>query len=381
MSLPSSPLAPPRRDRRSSGREHVVVGLSGGVDSAVSTLLLKRSGYRVSALFMKNWEEDDGEGYCAAAADLRDAEKVCNDLGVPLHTVNLSGEYWEDVFERCLGEFRAGRTPNPDVLCNQHIKFHAFREHARRLGGDRIATGHYARIHVEAGKSRLYKASDREKDQTYFLHRLDQAQLEHAMFPLAGLNKAEVRGIARTHGLSPHDKPDSTGLCFIGERRFGLFLGRFIGASPGVIESVEGKALGTHRGLAFYTIGQRQGLGIGGRRDAGPQPWYVAAKDHERNVLLVVQGRLHRRLYHSRLVATDAHWIAQAPGASPTRCGAKIRYRQSDQRCEIRMLGPERVEVCFDHPQWAVAPGQSIVFYRGSECLGGAIISHAGERA
>jgi tRNA-specific 2-thiouridylase len=349
------------------------MALSGGVDSAVSLLLLKERGYAVEALFMKNWEEDDSDGYCAAAEDLADAERVCDRLQVPLHTVNFSFEYWENVFTRFLDEYRCGRTPNPDVLCNREVKFQAFVEHARALGADCIATGHYARIARNGEERRLLAGVDADKDQSYFLYMLDQAQLRSALFPIGGLAKTEVRRMARAAGLETHDKKDSTGICFIGERPFREFLARFLTSRSGNIESVDGVCVGSHQGLAHYTIGQRQGLGIGGRAGSSGEPWYVVEKDLARDTLVVAQGRDHPALYSRELLSSQLHWIRDAAPALPLRCEAKIRYRQSAQSCEV-VADDHGCRVLFDAPQWAAAPGQSVVFYARDECLGGAII-------
>ena len=351
----------------------VMMALSGGVDSAVALMLLKRQGYDVEALFMKNWEEDDADGYCAAAEDLADAERVCERLGVALHTVNFSYEYWENVFTHFLDEYRSGRTPNPDVLCNREVKFQAFAEHAITLGADCIATGHYARVERDGELFRLLTGNDPEKDQSYFLHMLDQHQLARALFPIGDRDKRDVRRMAREAGLEPHDKKDSTGICFIGERPFREFLARFVDARPGAIESVDGERLGEHRGLALYTIGQRQGLGIGGRAGSSGAPWYVIDKDLASNTLLVAQGREHPALLSRALVAGAPHWIRGEAPALPLRCEARIRYRQPAQACEVSS-DPAGCRVRFDTPQWAAAPGQSVVFYAGDECLGGAVI-------
>ena len=354
--------------------EKVIIGLSGGVDSAVAALRLLEQGCRVEALFMKNWEEDDSEDHCAAAEDLAEARKVAECLDIPLHTVNFSAEYWDRVFAHFLAEYRAGRTPNPDILCNQEIKFRAFLDHALDRGADFIATGHYARIDRTSGRARLLKGSDPAKDQSYFLYRLGQRALRHSLFPLGGLHKTEVRRLAADAGLPNHARKDSTGICFIGERRFRDFLARYLPAQPGDIVSVEGEKLGTHQGLMFHTIGQRQGLGIGGRRDAGGEPWYVVGKDLAGNRLLVAQGGDHPALFRNRLTATDLHWIAGAAPALPLACDARIRYRQEPQPCRILALDGDRVEVAFDRPQRAVTPGQAAVFYSGDECLGGGTI-------
>ncbi|MDD9807698.1 MAG: tRNA 2-thiouridine(34) synthase MnmA [Gammaproteobacteria bacterium] len=350
----------------------IIIGLSGGVDSAVSALLMKRRGLAVEALFMKNWEEDDNE-HCAAAEDLASARRVAGRLGIALHTVNFSAEYWDDVFARFLSEYRRGRTPNPDVLCNREIKFRAFIEHAGRLGAGRIATGHYARIEARNGHRRLMKGLDPDKDQSYFLYALDQRSLACSVFPLAELHKSEVRDIAKEHGLACHDRKDSTGICFIGERKFREFLARYLPPRPGDIVDRDGCVIGRHQGCWYYTIGQRKGLGIGGARDGSGDAWYVAAKDVRRNTLSVVQGANHPLLFRDRLRASAPHWINEAPRAGEPLTG-KIRYRQRDQSCIIANLDADAVEVVFNRPQRAVAPGQSIVFYRGRECLGGAVI-------
>jgi len=352
----------------------IVVGLSGGVDSSVAALLLKEQGHAVRGLFMKNWEEDDTEGECAAAEDLQDARSVCARLDIPLHTVNFSAEYWERVFTYFLEEIRAGRTPNPDVMCNKEIKFSAFLEHALSLGAEHIATGHYARIEEADGSYRLMKARDLNKDQTYFLYTLGQPQLARVYFPLAELTKPEVRRKAAQAGLITQGKKDSTGICFIGERNFRDFLSRYISATPGNICTPEGEVLGRHGGLMFYTLGQRQGLGIGGRHGKAGEPWYVAAKDMGRNVLIVVQGHDHPLLFARSLTAIDIHWVSGQPPALPLHCHAKTRYRQADQPCTLTTNAQGQSNVDFDAPQWAVTPGQSVVFYRGDECLGGGII-------
>jgi tRNA-specific 2-thiouridylase len=352
----------------------IIVGLSGGVDSAVALALLQKADFAVRAVFMKNWDEDDETGYCAAAEDLRDAERVCEHLGVELRTVNLSAEYWENVFNRFVETYRRGQTPNPDVLCNSEIKFRAFLDHATDLGADLIATGHYARIERHAGRYRLLKGRDADKDQSYFLCLLDQDQLERAVFPLGELEKTEVRNLARRLGLHNHSRRDSTGICFIGERPFKTFLERFLPRHPGPIVNVEGRELGRHDGLMYYTIGQRQGLGIGGDRSGDGRAWYVAAKDFEGNALVVVQGREHPRLYARALSAVEAHWIGGRAPRFPLSCHAKIRYRQADQACTVHEMTSAAYRITFAEPQWAIAPGQAIVFYDGEECLGGATI-------
>ncbi|MDA0707183.1 MAG: tRNA 2-thiouridine(34) synthase MnmA [Proteobacteria bacterium] len=350
----------------------VVLGLSGGVDSAVAALLLSDAGADVHALHMTNWEDDDG--YCTAADDLQDARQVCEQLKIPLHHVNFSKQYRDRVFAYFLAEYRAGRTPNPDVLCNREIKFGVFREHAKRLGGELLATGHYARSQTIDGATALLKAVDRNKDQSYFLHAVSAEALAETVFPLGDLDKAEVRRIARDRGLSIHNKKDSTGICFIGERPFREFLSTYLPANPGVIETPDGVAVGRHSGLMYYTLGQRQGLQIGGRKDAADEPWYVVDKDLERNVLLVAQGETDLLLSNS-LIATEASWIGDAPTdlTAGLRCMAKVRYRQADQACTVRQEHAT-LRVDFETPQRAVAPGQFVVFYAGDRCLGGAAI-------
>lgn len=356
-------------------RTRVIVGLSGGVDSAVAAYRLLEQGYAVEALFMKNWEEDDRAGYCAAAADLADARRVAERLGIRLHTVNFATEYWDRVFTEFLSEYRALRTPNPDILCNREIKFAAFLEHALGLGATAIATGHYARIAHDTGSNRLLLCADGEKDQTYFLHLLNQEQLAHSLFPLHDLIKSEVRAIARTIGLANAEKKDSTGICFIGERRFRNFLADYLPREPGPIETPEGTRLGEHQGLAYYTIGQRQGLGVGGVASGRAAPWYVALKDLERNALILVQNSHHPLLMSAGLSGLRPHWIAgSAPVRLPVRCQSRLRHRQPLQDCEIVSAGDLGCRVRFMEPQRAVSPGQSIVFYRNGECLGGAVI-------
>jgi len=358
--------------------KHVIVGMSGGVDSSVAALLLIEQGYRVEGLFMKNWDEDDGTEYCTARADLADAQAVCERIGIKLHTANFAAEYWDRVFEHFLAEYRAGRTPNPDILCNKEIKFKAFLDYAMVLGADYIATGHYARKRDDGPRARLLKGLDPNKDQSYFLHAVGGEQLAKTLFPVGELPKSEVRAIAREHGLVTHDKKDSTGICFIGERRFKDFLQRYLPAQPGAIETVDGRHLGEHHGLMYHTIGQRQGLGIGGVHGAGEEPWYVVEKDLARNVLLVAQGSEHPRLYQRALVLNDMHWIAEIP-ALPLQCRAKTRYRQPDQDCTLQALEGGGFRVDFADPQRAITPGQSAVFYRGEECLGGGVIERAAQ--
>src|SRR5690242_3508028 len=353
----------------------VVVGMSGGVDSAVAALLLQRAGHDVVALFMKNWEDDDDEEHCTTREDLVDAVSAAEKIGIDIEAVNFSSEYKERVFASFLAEYRSGRTPNPDVLCNAEIKFKAFLDHALALGAEKIATGHYARVEERGGRHVLLKGVDPAKDQSYFLHRLTQAQLARTLFPVGHLLKGEVRRIAREAGLPNHAKRDSTGICFIGERPFREFLSRYLPREPGPMVTPEGSRVGEHVGLMFYTIGQRQGLGIGGRRDAEGSPWYVAAKDLGSNTLTVVQGHDHPLLMRERLLARDASWIAGEPPAAQGALAAKTRYRQADAACAMQHDGPGSFELAFATPQWAVTPGQSAVVYRGDECLGGGVIA------
>ncbi len=354
--------------------ERVVLALSGGVDSAVAATLLRDQGYEVHALFMRNWEEDEDD-YCTAAADLQDARRVCEELDLPLHTVNFAAEYRERVFAHFLDELRAGRTPNPDVACNREIKFGVCFEHARRLGAAWLATGHYARTDVVEGHARLLRATDHGKDQSYFLHTVPGEMLERVIFPIGRLPKAEVRQLAHQRALPVHDKRDSTGICFIGERPFAEFLAQYLPARPGRIETTTGRIVGEHRGLMYYTLGQRQGLALGGIRGAAEAPWYVAAKDLDRNVLIVTQQADDPRLMCRTFETEPVHWIAGVPPAPEFRCSMKVRYRQSDQACTV-MLQPEGgVRVIAEQEQRAVTPGQSAVFYDGDVCLGGAVIA------
>ncbi|MBI2295136.1 MAG: tRNA 2-thiouridine(34) synthase MnmA [Betaproteobacteria bacterium] len=357
--------------------KRVIVGMSGGVDSSVAALLLKQQGYEVSGLFMKNWEDDDTDEYCSSREDLVDAVAVADKLGIEIDVVNFSAEYKERVFGDFLREYRAGRTPNPDVLCNAEIKFRAFLDHALGLGADRIATGHYAQVREADGLYQLLKAEDGTKDQSYFLYRLDQAQLAKTLFPLGTLYKREVRAIARREGLPTHDKKDSTGICFIGERPFREFLSRYLPDNPGEIRTLEGRVVGRHQGFMFYTIGQRQGLGIGGNREGDGEPWYVAAKDLRHNRLVVVQGHDHPALFHDRLKATDLNWISGSTPHCQWVYSAKTRYRQKDAACAIASVSAEQCEIEFAEPQWAITPGQSVVVYESRVCLGGGIIESA----
>ena len=354
--------------------KRVVVGMSGGVDSSVTALLLKEQGYDVIGLFMKNWEDDDDSEYCSSRQDLLDAVSVADTIGIPIEAVNFAKEYKDRVFSSFLREYQAGRTPNPDILCNAEIKFKAFLDHAIALGADTIATGHYAQVREVDGLFQLLKAGDASKDQSYFLHRLNQAQLSRAMFPLGKMLKSEVRKIAEQNGLCNHDKKDSTGICFIGERPFREFLSGYLPTQPGEMRTPEGRLVGKHIGLSFYTLGQRQGLGIGGDKDSSGEPWFVASKDMANNRLIVVQGHDHPALLSARLTALDAHWISGTAPEVGHQYAAKTRYRQADAPCHIARLDGDRCEVAFDQPQWAVTPGQSVVMYDNEVCLGGAII-------
>ncbi len=352
----------------------VIVGMSGGVDSSVSALLLLQQGYQVEGLFMKNWDEDDGTEYCSAIEDLNDAQEVCDKLGIKLHQANFAAEYWDNVFEHFLTEYRAGRTPNPDILCNKEIKFKAFLDYAITLGADYIATGHYVQRRDSNGHTLLIKGRDNNKDQSYFLHAVAESKLAKTLFPVGELEKPEVRRLAEKHGLITHDKKDSTGICFIGERKFADFLKQYIPAQPGDIETDTGDVIGRHQGLMYHTIGQRQGLGIGGLKNYDESPWYVAEKDLERNVLIVVQGKNHDLLFSQSLECSQVEWINGEPDSLPYRCAAKVRYRQPDQNCIIHKVDTHRYRVEFDQPQRAVTPGQSVVFYQADHCLGGGVI-------
>ncbi len=352
----------------------VVVGLSGGVDSSVAALLLKRAGYDGTGLFMKNWEDDDDDEYCSTREDRIDAAAAADVIGIELEAVNFAAEYKDRVFADFLREYSAGRTPNPDVLCNAEIKFKAFLDHAMRLGAEKIATGHYARVSEEKDRFRLMKGSDASKDQSYFLHRLNQEQLSRVLFPVGGLKKSEVRRIAQEAGLPNHAKKDSTGICFIGERPFREFLNRYLEKSPGPIVTPDGETVGQHVGLSFYTIGQRKGIGIGGKKDGSHDAWYVAEKRMATNELVVVQGHDHPLLMKKSLRAGDVSWVAGGAPAAAS-CAGKTRYRQADADCTFASLGEDEIEVDFSAPQWAVTPGQSVVLYDREICLGGGIIT------
>jgi tRNA-specific 2-thiouridylase len=355
--------------------ERIVVGMSGGVDSSVAALLLKREGYDVVGLFMKNWEDDDTDEYCSTRQDLIDAAAAADVIGIELEAVNFAAEYKDRVFADFLREYQAGRTPNPDVLCNAEIKFKAFLDHAMDLGATRIATGHYARVVQRDALFELHRGKDQSKDQSYFLHRLSQAQLSRVLFPLGELPKTEVRRIAAEARLPNHAKKDSTGICFIGERPFREFLNRYLPREPGPIVTPEGVRIGTHIGLAFYTIGQRKGIGIGGTPGGDGEAWYVAQKDLGANALVVVQGHEHILLKRNSLSASDASWVSgESPEAGSTH-SAKTRYRQADSACVVTRSEDDAISVEFAQAQWAVTPGQSVVLYDGPRCLGGAIIS------
>jgi tRNA-specific 2-thiouridylase len=355
-------------------RKHIIVGMSGGVDSSVAALLLKEQGYQVSGLFMKNWEEDDTETYCPASVDMADAQAVCDQLQIEMHRVNFAAEYWQRVFTHFLDEYKAGRTPNPDILCNKEIKFNAFLHYAKSRGADLIATGHYARIGFDNTNYQLLKGLDPQKDQSYFLHALSADQLSQSLFPVGELQKDKVREIANKAGFKNHGKKDSTGICFIGERKFKTFLNTYLPAKPGHIETPEGDVIGEHDGLMFYTLGQRQGLKIGGLKNAAESAWYVVSKNIARNVLIVGQGQDHPLLYTDSLTANQMNWINGMPEAFPLRVAAKTRYRQADQACVVERLSEDEYRVSFDEPQRAVTPGQSVVFYDGEKCLGGGVI-------
>jgi tRNA-specific 2-thiouridylase len=364
--------------RPATRRKRVIVGMSGGVDSSVAAWLLKQQGFDVVGLFMKNWEDDDTDDYCTSREDLVDAAAVADVIGIELDAVNFAAEYRQRVFGQFLREYEAGRTPNPDVLCNSEIKFRAFLDHARMLGADHIATGHYARVRATPGGIELMKAKDAAKDQSYFLHQLTQEQLAPVLFPLGEIPKREVRAIARREGIPTWAKKDSTGICFIGERPFRDFLARYLPRVPGPVETSDGRVVGRHHGLAYYTLGQRQGLGIGGTRDGSELPWFVAGKVQARNVLVVVQGHDHPELYRATVDAQDMHWLAGTPASRAVlaRVGAKTRYRMPDAACGVEIDG-DHCRATFAAPQWAPTPGQYLVLYDGDVCLGGGVIAEA----
>lgn len=355
-------------------KKNIIVGMSGGVDSSVAALLLKEQGHLVEGAFMKNWEEDDTESYCPASIDMADAQAVCDQLQIELHRINFATEYWERVFTYFLDEYKAGRTPNPDILCNKEIKFNAFLHYAKQRGADLIATGHYARSTLQPNQFHLLKGLDTQKDQSYFLYALTQHQLAQSVFPLGDLAKQTVRSIAKKAGFKNHAKKDSTGICFIGERKFKKFLNEYLPARPGNIETLCGTVIGQHDGLMFYTIGQRQGLKIGGHKNMSEAPWYVVEKRIKQNALVVAQGQDNPALYANRLFANQLHWINGLPEAFPLHATAKTRYRQPDQACIIHRIDNDQYQIDFTHAQRAITPGQSVVFYKADVCLGGGII-------
>ncbi|WP_044834609.1 tRNA 2-thiouridine(34) synthase MnmA [Thalassomonas actiniarum] len=360
---------------KSPEQTKVIVGMSGGVDSSVSAYLLKEQGYQVEGLFMKNWEEDDNDEYCAAAEDLRDAQAVCDKLGIKLHTINFATEYWDNVFEYFLAEYKAGRTPNPDIMCNKEIKFKAFLEFAcEDLGADYIATGHYVSREFRDNQWTMIRGKDNNKDQSYFLYTLSHEQVGRTLFPVGNIEKPEVRALAEKADLITHDKKDSTGICFIGERKFKDFLAKFLPAQPGDIENPEGEVIGQHDGLMYHTLGQRKGLRIGGLANAGEAPWYVVEKDLKRNVLIVGQGSNHPRLFSKGLIANQLHWVSRQALEQTLSCTVKTRYRQQDVPCTIKPLSDGNFEIMFEQEQSSVTPGQSVVFYQDEVCLGGGII-------
>ncbi|MCK6257871.1 tRNA 2-thiouridine(34) synthase MnmA [Fictibacillus sp. KIGAM418] len=358
------------RQSKSPAETRVVIGMSGGVDSSVAALLLKQQGYDVIGIFMKNWDDTDEFGVCTATEDYNDVIAVANQIGIPYYAVNFEKEYWDKVFTYFLEEYKAGRTPNPDVICNKEIKFKAFLDHAMNLGADFVATGHYARVVEEEGEAKMLRGVDENKDQTYFLNQLSQEQIEKTMFPIGELNKPEIRKIAAEAGLATAKKKDSTGICFIGERDFKEFLSNYLPAKPGEMRTLNGDVKGKHDGLMYYTIGQRHGLGIGGSGD----PWFVVGKDLKENVLFVEQGFDHEALYSESLVAVKPSWVSPQPKEKTFHCTAKFRYRQPDKGVTVTQLDNGTLEVVFDEPQRAITPGQAVVFYDGDVCLGGATI-------
>ncbi len=357
--------------------KNVIVGMSGGVDSSVTALKLLEQGHQVTGLFMKNWEEDDGTEYCTAMEDLADAQQVCDKLNIELKTVNFASEYWDDVFEVFLSEFEAGRTPNPDILCNKHVKFKAFLNYAiDDLGAEYIATGHYAQIKKQKSEYQLIKGLDPNKEQSYFLYTLGQKALSKTLFPIGNLHKPELRALAKKAGFNNYKKKDSTGICFIGERKFKEFLQRYLPTQPGEMRTPEGQYIAKHQGLMYYTLGQRQGLGIGGIKGRVDEPWYVLDKDLNNNILIVGQGHDHPLMLHNTLEASQLDWCNNQPLTKIIYCKAKTRYRQSDQVCKLEPLADNRCKASFEHPQRAITPGQSVVFYDNDMCLGGGIIEN-----
>ncbi|NOQ17546.1 MAG: tRNA 2-thiouridine(34) synthase MnmA [Methyloprofundus sp.] len=355
--------------------KNIIVGMSGGVDSSVTAALLLEQGHQVTGVFMKNWDEDDGTDECTALTDLADAQQVADTLGIKLKTVNFASEYWDEVFEVFLAEFAAGRTPNPDILCNKHVKFKAFLNYAvEDLGAEYIATGHYARVGEQNGEFQLLKGLDPSKEQSYFLYTLGQDALSKTLFPIGHLHKTEIRKLAEKYGFANHLKKDSTGICFIGERKFKEFLQRYLPTQPGEMRTPEGQYIGEHSGLMYYTFGQRQGLGIGGVKNAPDEPWYVLDKDLDNNILIVGQGHDHPLMLHNVLEASQLDWCSNKPLKETIQCTAKTRYRQADQACQVIPLTADKVKVIFTEQQRAITPGQSVVFYDTDTCLGGGII-------
>lgn len=361
-------------DQINKGRHRIAVGLSGGVDSTMAALTLKNQGHEVVGVYMQNWAVENDDPHCSAHQDLTDAKMAADQIGIEFHTVNFANDYWHQVFQHCLDEFAAGRTPNPDVWCNREIKFKTLLDYAMSIGADYLATGHYARIENKNGEFFLLTGIDDNKDQSYFLYLLNQAQLSKSLFPIGHLHKNHLRALAKEAGLANHARKDSTGICFIGERKFKAFLREYLLAQPGNMETPEGKTVGNHDGVMFYTLGQRQGLHIGGRKEATEAPWYVLAKDVKRNVLIVGQGHDHPLLFSSELTCSQLHWISGKAPTSAFHCTAKTRYRQPSQRCQISEISGETAKVIFEQPQRAITPGQSVVFYRDNVCLGGGII-------
>lgn len=364
-----------KKDQTPSGQ--IIVGLSGGVDSAVAAMLLQRKGYDVRGLFMKNWEEDDSAAHCAAEKDLAAAKQVANTLNIPLDTINFSSEYWDRVFTHFLAELKAGRTPNPDILCNREIKFQAFLEYALSKGAEKIATGHYACSKRYPAHIELHRAVDTNKDQTYFLHQVSSQALIRTLFPLCRYKKPQVRKMAEEAGLTNYNRKDSTGICFIGERRFNDFITKYIPNEPGPIRSTAGKTMGQHHGLMFHTIGQRKGLGIGGHKNSHNEPWFVVSKSVSSNTLVVAQGHNHPALFAKGLSARNLYWITNPPATTSFECTARIRHRQQDRPCIVHMKDDGSCHVVFEQPVRAITPGQYVVFYNGNICMGGGTIEGA----